>query len=180
MTPRQKALAAGGKTYFTGKPCPQGHISKRYVISMACVVCDRLRTSAWRLANLERSRLRSAAWYEGHKEKRRAEAVAYRKTNPEKTRASTTKWRRANLRKSCALVAKRHTAKLHRTPPWADLEAIEAFYVARPAGHHVDHKIPLQGKLISGLHVLENLQYLPAVENLSKGNRIDLAAPELL
>ncbi len=89
-------------------------------------------------------------------------------------------WSKANRGKRRATNAKRHAAKMHRTPPWADLDAIRAFYEGCPAGHHIDHKIPLQGELISGLHVLENLQYLPAVENLSKGNRIDLAAPELL
>lgn len=57
------------------------------------------------------------------------------------------------------------------TPRWADIGAIRKFYEACPAGMHVDHVIPLKGKLISGLHVLENLQYLPAQENQRKLNR---------
>lgn len=72
---------------------------------------------------------------------------------------------------SRATSAKRRAKKLKATPSWADLEAIKEFYKNCPEGYHVDHIIPLQGKEICGLHVLNNLQYLPAKENISKGNR---------
>lgn len=62
------------------------------------------------------------------------------------------------------------------TPGWADLKAIREFYARCPIGHHVDHIIPLKGKDVSGLHVLDNLQYLPARENIIKGNRFDIKA----
>lgn len=58
-----------------------------------------------------------------------------------------------------------------RTPSWACLDTIEKFYINCPKGYHVDHVIPLQGKLVSGLHIESNLQYLPAKDNLAKGNK---------
>lgn len=48
---------------------------------------------------------------------------------------------------------------------------VREFYEKRPVGYVVDHIIPLQGKLVSGLHVIWNLQYLTPQENLSKGNK---------
>ena len=70
-----------------------------------------------------------------------------------------------------ALQAKRRSRKLQRTPAWADLEAIKQFYLNCPEGYHVDHDVPLQGENISGLHVLNNLVYLTAEDNLKKGNK---------
>ncbi|HSV90911.1 MAG TPA: hypothetical protein VLH80_07410 [Nitrospiraceae bacterium] len=60
------------------------------------------------------------------------------------------------------------------TPPWADMKAIHLFYINCPPGHEVDHIVPLKGKRISGLHVLENLQYLPIKANRTKLNRFEV------
>jgi hypothetical protein len=62
-------------------------------------------------------------------------------------------------------------AQLQRTPSWANLASIKKIYSNCPKGKHVDHIIPLQGELVCGLHVENNLQYLTAKENCSKGNR---------
>jgi hypothetical protein len=69
--------------------------------------------------------------------------------------------------------ARYKAAKLKRTPLWVTLneqEEIAEFYKNCPTGFHVDHILPLQGKNISGLHTLSNLQYLTAEENSSKKN----------
>lgn len=65
-----------------------------------------------------------------------------------------------------------------RMPPWADLAAIakvyaEAARLTAETGvpHHVDHEIPLKGRLVCGLHVAENLRPIPAMDNFRKGNR---------
>lgn len=81
-----------------------------------------------------------------------------------------------------AASAKRHAAKLKRTPPWADQKAVRAVYeraraltVSTGEPHHVDHIFPLQGELVSGLHVADNLQVLPGVDNMRKNNRYEVA-----
>jgi hypothetical protein len=61
-----------------------------------------------------------------------------------------------------------------RLPSWSEEKEIEEFYANCPPGMHVDHMLPLKGELVSGLHVLANLQYLTEKENLEKGNRINL------
>jgi hypothetical protein len=75
--------------------------------------------------------------------------------------------------KHCAIQTKRRAVKLCRIPKWADLKAVETFYKNCPKGYEVDHIIPLQGKDASGLHVLNNLQYLTKSENSKKGNKFN-------
>lgn len=92
-------------------------------------------------------------------------------SNKQTQSARWKRWYEKNKDKQLAKSNMEKAAKLQRIPPWANLDAIKEFYLNRPDGYHVDHVIPLRGKEVSGLHVLENLQYLPAKENLSKGNK---------
>jgi 5-methylcytosine-specific restriction endonuclease McrA len=56
-----------------------------------------------------------------------------------------------------------------QTPPDADLKAIKEFKENCPEGYEVDHIIPISK---GGLHTLNNLQYLPMIENRRKSNKI--------
>lgn len=75
--------------------------------------------------------------------------------------------------------AKRKAAKIGATPKWANPEAIKSKYaearrltVETGIQYHVDHIVPLRSKIVCGLHVVWNLQVIPAVDNVKKGNRL--------
>lgn len=96
-------------------------------------------------------------------------------------RAAARSYYRKNPLPANVAASNRRAAKLQRMPSWADRKAIKEIYMAcrrisQETGvlHHVDHELPLQGKLVSGLHVPANLRIIPAVENIAKGNRYAL------
>lgn len=119
----------------------------------------------------EAHRKATRKWYAANKEKHKALRDRWRTANRDKVRKYNAAWRRANLKRMCAHARAYELRKQRAMPAWADREAIQRFYEQRPAGFHVDHIVPLRGKLVSGLHVLENLQYLPGLDNNKKGNR---------
>ena len=91
----------------------------------------------------------------------------------QKTQSSRHKrWRETHKDDLRIKSAKERAVKLQRIPLWSNQQEIVEFYMSCPNGYHVDHILPLRGKTVSGLHVLENLQYLTKRENLSKGNKI--------
>lgn len=106
---------------------------------------------------------------------KKEELAAYQKEwtskNRDKETARWRKWYAKNKKERYIQTKEERIEKLKRIPPWADKEALKEFYRNCPDGYHVDHIIPLRGKTVSGLHVLENLQYLPAKENMAKGNK---------
>ena len=60
---------------------------------------------------------------------------------------------------------------------WSELKAIQEVYricaeLTESTGiqHNVDHHVPLNSDVVSGLHVLSNLRILTASENIAKSN----------
>ena len=88
------------------------------------------------------------------------------------------KWKKANRHKDVEWNQRRYVQKAGATPAWADLKAMQAIYkkardLTANTGipHHVDHEIPLRGKLVCGLHVETNLRVITADENIKKNNK---------
>lgn len=155
---RQDAIRLKKARYFNGKPCKYGHVAERYANNSACVECH--------------SKVAAIS-----KRKQYAE-------NPEKERQRAKEWRKANPSKANFLRAKRIADTLQRTPKWLtkmDLFEIQCIYAYRTAlkaiglDYHVDHIIPLRGKIVSGLHVPTNLQILHAKANSSKSNSFSIS-----
>jgi len=152
---------------------------------------------AWTEANRVRSREIKQAW------KERNPYVAHpRELIPEPVLKAAAvervaKWRKANPAQYAAQIAKAvykprtPEQKAHHTaqqtlrnrrlqcaqPQWVDRKAIDAIYLeGQRTGMHVDHIIPLKGRLVSGLHVENNLQLLTPAANLSKRNKFSQEA----
>jgi 5-methylcytosine-specific restriction endonuclease McrA len=119
----------------------------------------------------EAHRAATRKWYAANKAKHKVLRDAYRAANRVRIRAQNTAWRKRNLARMCAHVVAYNARKRKAMPAWANRDAIQRIYENCPPDHQVDHIIPLRGKLVSGLHVETNLQYLPGVENNRKGNR---------
>ncbi len=139
----------------------------RIVQSGGCVQCADLIAQA----NKKARRLADPEF----RERERLSRIRRKDTSPgakaEKARKAR-EYNRSNPHIMNAVQAKYKLAKKNRVPPWADLTAIREIYrQAAERGLTVDHVIPLQGELVSGLHVENNLQLLPGSVNFSKENK---------
>jgi hypothetical protein len=132
-----------------------------------------VRKKAWAAANRERSNAQKKAWAKRNPEYKKA----YSKANKEKIAASKAVWRENNKDKINVTVANRRALKFRATIRLTELDkfVIEEMYNLaqlreKQTGFqwHVDHIVPLTK---GGLHKPTNLQVVPGVWNLSKGNR---------
>jgi len=117
-----------------------------------------------------------------HAEEIKVYWTVYRKKNSKKLKAYISLYAKKNSDVVNAINAKRRASKLRRTPFWLtrdNYKEIYKFYMeaqrkTKETGirHDVDHIVPLQGEMVSGLHVPWNLQILTKSNNCSKGNRM--------
>ena len=136
---------------------------------------------AWRKANPDKRAEQNKRYAKKHPDMLRDKTDRWKKANPEKFAEFNKKSRLKNKARVLANKAKYRANKRNRTPIWVDKDHLwlikEVYELAvlrtKLFGFewHVDHIVPLNGKLVSGLHVLENLQVIPGTENLLKNNK---------
>jgi len=144
-------------------------------VNSTCKVCIRSINKEAYDRNVEKNRAASKAYREANVAKVAIQQEAYREANRENLRKYFRDYALKNKGYARAKSVRRRAAKLSATPIWADRDEIQSFYDALNylgKGWHVDHIVPLVSPLVCGLHCESNLELVPALENLRKGNRV--------
>ena len=184
-----------GKKPFTSKVCPACNVEKprsdyykkgANCVSTLCKPCmrehnNRTKTASQKASSRE-SFERNKDKYNANRRKKYAEDPAYKDNKRQQRAAHYAREKEAiNARRRerfandpayrATVLAGNKRLKLC-TPDWVDRAELVRIYRECPAGHHVDHIIPIRGRIdrrpVSGLHVPWNLQYLTASDNHAK------------
>ena len=150
-------------------------------VASHCKLCRSISNRAWRERNEEKIKEYSREYYQNNKDYKNERCRTYYEENKVDRAIKIKEWQRNNPATMRAYNAKRRATKLQATPQWADLGKIQEVYTEAQRltellgiEMHVDHIVPLQGALVSGLHIETNLQILPAVENQRKSNKFEV------
>lgn len=151
--------------------------TKKFGVSGTCKIYDKKRSLAWSAANREKSNAIKKKYVENNHEKRKESAVKWASRNRPKYSELPKKYMAVRRANTVMYFTRRDRA----CPPWIGEEERwmmkEAYELAKlreatvGGKWNVDHIVPLQGKIVSGLHVPWNLQVIPAITNRKKGNK---------
>ena len=171
----------GLTVYSTGRPCKYGHIDTRLVSNSVCSECNRQKALKWQIENPEKASLRDKRWQAANPGVPAQRMRDWYKANTERHKSTMRDYFLARPWLRAALSSKARADHYQRTPSWLTEDDIwmmdEAYELAKLRQQmtgfpwHVDHVIPLRGERVSGLHVPLNLQVIPALVNMRKGNR---------
>ena len=140
----------------------------------------------FREGNKDKTKEYSRQHYLGNKEKINERIKKYRFEDRERWKKYRHEHYLNNRDKSIEYAIERRGALRKQCPKWADKDKIKEIYKEAQEltelfgiQFHVDHVVPLNGKLVMGLHVPNNLQILTAKENLEKGNKFEIGGESL-
>ena len=122
-------------------------------------------------ANAEKKRDTARKWATENKARKKAADSAYYTANKDARLVVNRQWKKDNKELVYASNHARSRRVRQATPAWADLSEIRSIYLlAAKSSKEVDHIVPIKGKTVCGLHVVENLRLIGATENRRKGN----------
>ena len=198
---RNEAIKNNALRYF-GKVCVKHPVldGLRSTSSYGCIACNNeavkkhqaknrslvhARNKQYREQNPEKIRQMHQDWRKDNAVHDAIRKQQYRTENAEKVKTAYKEYYEANYVRILAKRNKQHADKLKRTPAWLTANELwmieEAYDLAAMRtkmfgfAWHVDHVLPLRGKLVSGFHTPYNLQVILAVDNLRKSNRMGVA-----
>jgi len=132
----------------------------------------------WYLKNTARHNARSITHYQENKEHRSEMMSKWYERNKEQVFKNVTAYRAARPGWNASRMARRRARVKLATPVWADQELIDLLYaiaarvtVETGVEYHVDHMVPINSKIVCGLHCDNNLQLLVGSDNSSKSNK---------
>jgi hypothetical protein len=160
LGPRKQFCKRGHDTFVCGR------------VDSHCRDCEKERQKIVRKKNEEAIAEWHRIWYIDNKEKIRKQHEKYRKTHAIEIKQHRDKLKKEHPEKEKLRSLRRAKKRSLRIPKFGQ-RGIKTFYKNCPKGMHVDHIVPLCGKLVSGLHVIWNLQYLTKVDNDRKHIQFD-------
>ena len=187
-----KVFTAFGKSTYS----KSGYRSQCKQCEAAYRALHKADRTAWEITNKEKLRIKQRAYKQANKEKLSASNKHYRDKTSETRLAYNAEYYKQHLEyckayrkeykqlnKGCInnINARRRAEVIKRTPMWlteVEKQYIKALYILADLQTkltgikwHVDHIVPLQGKIVSGLHIPKNMRVIPAIDNMKKGNR---------
>lgn len=136
----------------------------------------------WREENKETILEYRKEYYQDNKEEIRQKTKDWQRANPEKHKQKVKRYRSTEKGKITRAAEKAvfRACLKESTPPWVNRKELREIYKACRLlnnslggnAYHVDHKIPLRGENVCGLHVPWNLQIIKKEENLKKTNKL--------
>ena len=197
---RADAKAEERPRFFTGEPCPRGHLAERFSSNGRCMVCQQQDTQRWTKANPDKAKASYEAWHDKNGDRDKQRRAEYReRTRPERLKVSrawyeankseraitVAAWRAKNKFRTRAIrhnyLAKRKSGGTHTAADILSLFDAQkgkcAYSWCRKdlkSAYHVDHVMPISK---GGTNDRRNLQLLCPTCNLKKNAKhpIDFA-----
>lgn len=154
---RTDAISLGLTTYFTGKKCKHGHISRRSVVDCSCIICKRLQCKKYYNANSEQLNIKSKQyksdhidqivqyrqktsdvskqyskqWYQNNIKQARIRQKRYSMIHADILNQNSKRWRDANPHKVREQASIRRTKTEQQIPSWYEEDLVKQVYLKR-------------------------------------------------